>query len=175
MPPVMVRLVDEEQDFVLLHENLFPILGDVLEVKGDVDEDLSTRRSGSSSRMISNAVVVVMWMRVVVDHLGLGWALCLAPTRNISRNKRNGKNVKKFNSWTLFSYIFSLLGNGSHTHTHTYIHTPPGWLAELKTRIFIPLQYIYPLLAKDITSFFLFAGTWFHGKRTWKKEEKGKR
>ena len=36
----MIRLVDEEEDLVLLHEDPLAVLGDVLEVKGHVHEDL---------------------------------------------------------------------------------------------------------------------------------------
>ena len=40
LPPVMVGLVDEEEDLVLLHEDPLAVLGDVLKVEGHVDKDL---------------------------------------------------------------------------------------------------------------------------------------
>ena len=40
LPPVMVGLVDEEEDLVLLDVDPLAVLGDVLKVEGHVDKDL---------------------------------------------------------------------------------------------------------------------------------------
>ena len=40
LPPVVVCLIDEQQDFILLHVDPFPIFRDVLKVEGHLNEDL---------------------------------------------------------------------------------------------------------------------------------------
>ena len=67
LPPIMIGLVDEEQNFVFLHENALALLGDVLEVEADADKGLfvshlahlataDTLEHGASIPTLKNAV-----------------------------------------------------------------------------------------------------------------------
>jgi hypothetical protein len=40
LPPIVISLVDEQQNFIFFHENSFPLFRDVLEVKADTDKGL---------------------------------------------------------------------------------------------------------------------------------------
>ena len=65
LPPVVVGLVDEEEDLVLLHEDPLAVLGDVLEVEGHVDEDLLRVQRPVLRVMV--AMVVGMGVEVAVE------------------------------------------------------------------------------------------------------------
>ena len=60
LPPVMVGLVDEEEDLVLLHEDPLAVLGDVLKVEGHVDEDLVRVQGPVAVLSLSVEVTVVV-------------------------------------------------------------------------------------------------------------------
>ena len=67
LPPVMVGLVDEEEDLVLFHEDPLAVLGDVLKVEGHVDKDLMrVQRSVAVLAVGVQVPVVVMPTPVMV-------------------------------------------------------------------------------------------------------------
>ncbi len=62
LPPVVVGLVDEQEDLVLSHEDLLAVLRDVLEVEGHVDVDLAAagRRVGAGMVVVEQVMVMVV-------------------------------------------------------------------------------------------------------------------